>query len=406
MKIGIRSTIVCLLVYFASLSAIAGGKEEPFAIQFSFLGKAYSIKSQKIPGGFPASQNNPNNFSNTIALLDTYCTVLIPELSSIRNSLHLSDWHYYQLMRKVSQQLIPKEKDYWGYTFCKWFFLARSGFRPVLCTIDNKLLLYVKSNSSIYNIPIKLIDAKQFVCMNYHDYNYDIPIERETPLLLKSSSVEVGNDFDYTILTMPDFPQEKYVSKSIEFEYKGETEQYQIKVCPEIKDYFINYPVTDYRFQFNIPLSKLTYASLIPSLKKSLKGRSDAEGVEYIMFLVRNAFAYETDSSLYGREKRFSPEETLASEWSDCEDHAGLFFALVREVYDLPMIVLSYPGHINVAVKLEKPKGKPLVYNGRAYTICEPTPQKKILNLGQVQKQLKKQQFEVVYEYLPQNSLN
>jgi hypothetical protein len=70
------------------------------------------------------------------------------------------------------------------------------------------------------------------------------------------------------------------------------------------------------------------------------------------------------------------------------------------------MIVLSYPGHINVAVKLERPKGKPFIYNGKAYTGCEPTPQKKILYLGQVQQRLKKQRFEVAYEYLPQNSLN
>lgn len=406
MKIGAKLILICLLSYFGTLSAIAGGKVEPYAIQFSFLGKVYSIKTQKLPGGFPSSQNNPNNFSSTIALLDTYCTDIIPELAGIRHRLNLSDWHYYQLIRKVSQQLIPKENDYWGYTYCKWFFLARSGFRPVLSTIDNKLLLYVKSNSTIYNIPIKLIEAKQYVCMNYHDYNYDIPIERETPLLIQPSFVKEGNDFDYTIVIMPDFPEEKYVSKSIEFEYKGKKEKYQIKVCPETKDYFINYPVTDYRFQFNIPMSKLTYSSLIPSLKTRLKAKSETEGVEYIMFLVRNAFAYEADSSLYGREKRFSPEETLASDWSDCEDHAGLFFALVREVYDLPMIVLSYPGHINVAVKLERPKGKPFIYNGKAYTGCEPTPQKKILYLGQVQQRLKKQRFEVAYEYLPQNSLN
>ncbi len=406
MKIRVKLILVLLLCYLGTPSALAGGKEEPLEIQFSFLGKTYTIKTQKMPGEFPNSQNNADNFSGTIQLLDTYCADIIPELSAIRNKLRLSDWHYYQLMRKVSQQLIPKEKNYWGYTYCKWFFLARTGFRPVLCTIDNKLLLYVKSYSTIYNIPIKLIDTKQYVCMNYHDYNYDIPIEREAPMLIQSSFVEKGNDFDYTILIMPDFPEEKYISKSIEFEYKGEKEKYQIKVCPETKDYFINYPVTDYRFQFNIPLSKLTYQSLIPSLKTKLKGRSVSEGVEYIMFLVRNAFAYETDSSLYGREKRFSPEETLASELSDCEDHAGLFFALVREVYDLPMIVLSYPGHINVAVKLKKNKGKTLTHNGMAYTICEPTPQKKILYLGQVQKKLKEQRFEVAYEYLPPKSLN
>jgi hypothetical protein len=151
-------------------------------------------------------------------------------------------------------------------------------------------------------------------------------------------------------------------------------------------------------------MSKVTYGSLIPRLQTTLKKKSKEEGVEYIMFLVRNAFGYEADSLMYGREKRFSPEETLASEWSDCEDHAGLFFSLVREVYDLPMIVLSYPGHVNVAVKLDKPKGKSILHNGSIYTICEPTPQKKVFYLGEMEKKLSKKQFEVVYEYIPTRS--
>ena len=395
---------IFFVVILWTISAKADGYIGNNGIRFSFLGNEYSIKTRVIPEGFPNNQNNANNFSTTIKLLDTYCAEILPELSIIRNKLNLSDWYYYQLIRKVSQQIIQKEKDYWGYTYCKWFLLARSGFSPLLCTIDNKLLLYIKSNSTIYNIPIKIIDKKQYVCMNYHDYNYDIPIEKITPQPIESSLVENGDDFNYMIANMPDLPAERYVNKKIEFTYKRETAIHEIKVFPEIKDYFINYPVTDYRFQFNIPFSKLTYSSIIPSLQLKLNNKTKEEGVEYIMFLVRNALRYEADSMMYGREKRFSPEETLASEWSDCEDHAGLFFSLVREVYDLPMIVLSYPDHINIAVNLEKPRGRTIVYNGKIYTICEPTPQKKILSLGQIEKKLSKQPYEVVYEYAPKRS--
>jgi hypothetical protein len=397
-----------IAVFFAAClwicSAKAGVYSESHDIRFSFLGKEYSIESPEIPKGFPSSQNNANNFTTTCRILETYSAEIISELSKIRKGLELSDWYYYQLIRKVSQQLIPKEKDYWGYTYCKWFFLANSGFMPVMFTIDNKLLLYVKSNSNIYNIPIKIINGQQYVCMNYHDYNYDVPIENKTSQIIPTSLIENGADFDYMISQMPNFPEEKYVSRSLAFKYKGGLEKYEIKVCPEIKDYFNNYPVTDYRFQFNIPFSKSTYASLIPFLKKNLKEKSTEEGVEYIMFLVRNAFDYGADSSIYGREKRFSPEETLASERSDCEDHAALFFALVREVYDLPMVVISYPDHINVGVKLKTPKGKPVIHDGSKYTICEPTPQKKSLQMGQLEKKMRKQPFEVVYEYIPTTS--
>ena len=404
MKIMRRVITICFFAFLGSISAKADAYAETDGIRFSFLGKEYSIKTREIPEGFTKNQNNANNFSTTIKLLDTYWSEIIPELSIIRNKLNLSDWHYYQLIRKVSQQILSKERDYWGYTYCKWFFLARSGFRPLLCTIDNKLLLYIQSNSSIYNIPIKIIDEKQYVCLNYHDYNHDIPIEKNTPQPIQSSLVENGDEFNYMISTMPELPEEKYVNKTIEFTYKGETAKHDIKVFPEIKDYFINYPVIDYRFQFNIPFSKLTYSSLIPSLQLKLKDKTKEEGVEYIMFLVRNALGFEADSLMYGREKRFSPEETLASDWSDCEDHAGLFFSLVREVYNLPMIVLSYPDHINVAVNLEKSKGKTIMHNGKIYTVCEPTPQKKVLYLGQIEKKLSKQPYEVVYEYAPKRS--
>lgn len=399
-----RFIFICFIACFWTILAQADGFDGTREIHFSFLGKDYSIKTRELPDEFQNSHNNENSFSNTIKLLDTFCADIIPEIATIRDRLHLSDWHYYQLIRKVSQQLIPKEKDYWGYTYCKWFFLDKSGFNPLLCTIDDKLLLYVKSNSTIYNIPIKMMDEKQYVCMNYHDYNYDIPIEKKTPQPIQPSFVQNGEDFNYMINAMPDFPEEKYVNKTIEFKYKREKAKHEIKIFPEVKDYFINYPVTDYRFQFNIPLSKLTYSSLIPSLQLKLKEKTKEEGVEYIMFLVRSAFGYEADSLTYGREKRFSPEETLVSDWSDCEDHAGLFFSLVREVYDLPMIVLSYPGHVNVAVKLENPKGNTIKHNGSIYTICEPTPQKKVLYLGEMEKKLSKQQHEVVYEYTPTTS--
>lgn len=68
------------------------------------------------------------------------------------------------------------------------------------------------------------------------------------------------------------------------------------------------------------------------------------------------------------------------------------------------MIALSYPGHINIAVKLEKPKGKTILHNGNIYTICEPTPQKKVYFLGQMDKKLTKQPYEIVYEYVPTKS--
>jgi hypothetical protein len=174
---------------------------------------------------------------------------------------------------------------------------------------------------------------------------------------------------------------------------------------PQMLTYFTNYPVIDYRYQFSIPLSSATYSSLIPQLKKRLQEVSITEGVEYLMYLVRYAFAFQRDSEKFGLEKRFSPEETLVAEKSDCEDRSALFFALVKEIYQLPMIVLSYPEHVTVAVELKPSVGHPINYNGKIFTLCEPTPQKRDLSLGELMPHLKFQQHEVVLLYDPEKKL-
>jgi hypothetical protein len=96
------------------------------------------------------------------------------------------------------------------------------------------------------------------------------------------------------------------------------------------------------------------------------------------------------------------PEETLLSSASDCDDRAALFFYLVKEIYDLPMIALVFKDHITVAVQFDKSFGQTVTYNGNKYTVCEPTPQKSDLGLGKLSADIRHRPYEVVYAYHPQ----
>jgi hypothetical protein len=166
-----------------------------------------------------------------------------------------------------------------------------------------------------------------------------------------------------------------------------------------MQDYFSNYPVTEYRYQFNIPFSKITHNTLIPDLRKRVEKLKIEEGVEYLMLFVRDGFEFDTDTKLFGREKRLSAEETLISNSSDCEDRSALFFLLVKEIYDLPMAILSYPEHVNVAVQLPHPKGNTVQIENEFFTICEPTPQKKNKGIGWIPKKIREQPYEIAYVY-------
>jgi hypothetical protein len=370
-------------------------------IRFDFYGQTIEFQlpsSSFVDFNGPLSAEAVNRFRASMDAAN-YRPVMAA-LEQYRQNMQPSDWLFYQLIRKTAQQISPKADNYDRYTLYKWYLLVQSGYDAMLCIAADKMLFYVQSDENIYNIPSRISNGRQYICLNYHDYgNIDFNRYRFEEVAVNSMPSRKG--FSYRVTQLPEFRPEDYKEKEIRFTYYNNEYRFKVKLNPQVQAIFANYPVVDYGYYFNIPLSKETYASLIPSLKKNVKGLSPKNGIDYLMHFTRNAFAFEKDSEGFGKEKRMSPEETLLYDRSDCEDRAALFFYLVKEIYDLPMIVLVYPTHVTVAVHFDKAAGEPIVYNGNKYYVCEPTPQAEDLKVGERLKSLSKAPFEVAYAYTP-----
>ncbi len=326
-------------------------------------------------------------------------TRIIDSLLAYKKSHDLNNWLYYQLIRKTAQAISPKKDNYERYTFYKWFLLGKSGYDTRLTIADNRIIFYVYNDEDISDIPFLMFKGRKYMCLNYHDYaNADL---NKVPPHDMLNISEANKSFSYKVTRMPDFKPESYANKKIEFSYKHKVYHFNIKLNPEVEAIFANYPGVDFSYYFNIPLSKETYGSLIPLLKKNVSKMNQKRGIDYLMRFTRYAFLYENDEDNFGKEKRLSPEETLFSKYSDCDDRAALFFYLVKEIYNLPMIALLYPTHITMAVQFDKPVGTPIMYKGKVYSVCEPTPQKENLGIGQLSASLKNTPYKVVYAYQP-----
>jgi hypothetical protein len=311
----------------------------------------------------------------------------------------LNDWLYYQLIRKAAEMISPKQANYERYTFYKWFLMVKSGYDARLTIANNRIIFYVYNNEDIADIPFMMFKNKKYMCLNYHDYNH--ANLNDVPPYDMIGIPEAKKAFSYKVTRMPDFKPENYKEKRVAFNYKHRAYHFIIKLNPEVDAIFKNYPGVDFESYFNIPLTKETYSSLIPLLRKNVKGMEQRKGVDYLMKFTRYAFLYQDDKDNFGKEKRLSPEETLYSRYSDCDDRAALFFFLVKEIYNLPMIALLYPTHITMAVQFDKPVGDPILYNGKVYSICEPTPQKEDMAIGRISDKLKVLSYQVVYSYQP-----
>lgn len=325
---------------------------------------------------------------------------LIAGLRQYREIHHPDDWLYYQLIRKTAETISPKKDNYIRYTLYKWYFLLKSGFDAELAFTGDTLLFFAQCNEDIYNVPSHMRNGKAYVCLNYHDYKYTTALEAR-PLSRIIIPGQEGRPFSYKLSKIPAFKSSGYRGKQVTFEYQGVTYRFMIRMNEEVKSFYANYPVADYKLYFNVPMSRETYNSLIPKLREITAGMSITNGIDYLMRFTRYAIQYKPDKVSFGQEKRLNPEQTLLYEEGDCEDHSALFFFLVKEIYNQPMLVLTYPMHVTVAVKLDKAPGDPIIYNGEKYYICEPTPQSRDLRMGKVSKKQKAEAYEIVYAYKP-----
>jgi hypothetical protein len=326
----------------------------------------------------------------------------IDSLTGYKERHQLNDWLYYQLIRKTAGEVSPKADNYSRYTLYKWFLMVKSGYDARLALSGDKIIFYILNNEDVSDIPFFMIDDKKYMTLNYHDY-VKLDLQKDKPIPVKIDVPGADKAFSYKVTKMPDFKPDSYISKLLNFSYHNREYYFDVKLNTDVGRIFANYPVVDFESYFNIPLSKETYNSLIPLMKKNVSGMNQKKGVDYLMRFTRNAFLYEDDEQNFGKEKRLSPEETLFSKYSDCDDRAALFFCLVKEIYNMPMIVLLYPTHINIAVQFSKPVGTPIVYNGKIYSECEPTPQLEDLRVGQISAKLKNVPYKVVYQYEPVN---
>jgi hypothetical protein len=358
-----------------------------------------------VPGA-PAPPDFDTNLSETA--IQNFITHLDPhtykpfldQLLQYKKAQDPDDWLYYQAIRKVAQYISPKAENYYRYTLFKWWLLVNSGYKSILTYSGRYLLFFVQSDENIYNIPFRTHHGQQYICLNYHDYG-SIDFEKNIFSVAGLPINPAALPFSYKVTSMPDFNLQDYTEKNVQFSDGLNQYSFRVKVNSQVSTIFRNYPVVDYDLQFNMPLSKATYESLMPSLKKHLQGMKQREGVEFLMRFTRYAFLFKPDTDVFGTEKRLTPEQTLLNEFSDCEDRAALFFFLVKEIYNLPMLVLAYQDHVTVAIQFKKPYGQTVEYKGTKYSVCEPSPQAIDLRVGQIMPKFRNQVYEIAYAYHP-----
>ncbi len=372
-------------------------------IQVYFYGDTLSIQlapAFQIP--FDGEVNNENlSLFYEKANSSPYQNV-VSEILAYKAGHKLDDWLFYQLVRNTSQAIAAKSENYERYTLYKWFLLGKCGYDTELAISDGRLLFYVSSFDNVYDIPMYSKNGKQYICLNYHDYR-KIEFAKDSLYSVNLQIPEGKKSFSYKINRIPSSTNSENLTrqKKLHFRYRFKSYNYSIALNDNLQKFFENYPCVDFGSYFNIPLSSETYNSLVLPIKEHVKKLSQRQGIDYLMNFTRHAFSYQSDETIFGKEKRLPPEQTLFSDYSDCDDRAALLYYLVKEVYNLPMIAVVFDDHVTMAINLKKPVGKGIIYKGKRYSFCEPTPQSENISMGYIAGKYTHQPYQIVFVYDP-----
>ena len=159
-------------------------------------------------------------------------------------------------------------------------------------------------------------------------------------------------------------------------------------------DFYDTYPSSTINNNFmsrwamyaNTPMEGGIKDQLYPPMKAKLQGLSQKEAVQQLMWWIHgaidtegkiknaNCFLYNYDDNVWGYDRNFFAEETLFYPYCDCEDRSILLSHLVRDLLDLDVVLVYYPGHLAMAVNFTEPvKGDYVMLDGRKFIVCDPT---------------------------------
>lgn len=285
-----------------------------------------------------------------------------------RMRYNLCDWAYLMFLDQLAQQYCDNPN---GTTLLTAFLYCRSGYQMRLAVDGTKLLLLYGSRHQIFDKGYFNVDGVSFYPLGEPSNTISIcgaAFEGETPMsLIIDKEQLLGTDMSR--------------ERTITAEYNNDM-SVDCQVPHNLIEFYNTYPtssidsnpLTRWAMYANTPLAHATKEKLYTPLRKSIAGCNKLQATEKLLNWVQTGFVYEYDDKVWGHDRAFFAEETLYYPYCDCEDRSILFSRLIRDLLDLDVALIYYPGHLATAVCFDQEvAGDAMIIGGRKFIVCDPT---------------------------------
>ena len=295
---------------------------------------------------------------------------LLFDCLEMRKKYHMSDWAYYQMLLALTDLFYGKDTN--EANLALGFLFSQSGYKVRLASSDKGLQVLIASEHLIYNTPYIRLDEDKYYIFNSGDKKLISVCPAKFPKEgAMSLRINAAQDLD-----LNPTPERTITSR------KNPDFSFTITSNKNSMDFFDTYPpsyindnfMTRWAMYANTPLEKGIQKQLYPSMKEKLKGLSQKDAVQQMLWWVQTGFQYNYDENVWGRDRAFFGEETLFYPYCDCEDRSILLSHLVRDLLGLKVILIYYPGHLAMAVNFtDEVNGDYIMYDNKKFVVCDPT---------------------------------
>lgn len=323
--------------------------------------------------GFSINDNHPLKLNsvteNDVAELweqlnDLYFDHILAECLEYREKRKMCDWAYFLLTKAVSETCFGGQTD--EAVVYHMYLLTQSGFKVRIArSLEGRLAILLGSDEKIFRRVYFVLNDGNFYLMDpslngqrFHIFDHAFPKEHSFSL---SQSQQ-----DFALV-----PTGKRTVTSRRYPNVSAT----VETNKNLIDFYNTYPLNEkWQYYSAASLSKGLKKTLYPVLREAIKDKTEVEAANILINFVQTGFEYATDDEQFGYERPLFPDETFFYPYSDCEDRSILYANLVRELMELDVVLLNYPGHLATAVRFKgNVSGDYLMVDGVKYIVCDPT---------------------------------
>ena len=293
-----------------------------------------------------------------------------------------SDWAYYQMLLALTRQFYGEESN--EAVLAQAFLYSQSGYKMRLAHDENHLYMLAATRHFIYNKLFFSLDGDWYFLLDGKQSEKLGICQAAFP---KESSLSLQISAAQRFAMNPTGERTITSTKNPDFSFTLHSNKNYIDFLGTYPSSTVNNNfMTRWAMYANTPLEEEIREQLYPQMKVKLAGKTELQAVQELLWWMHgnvdlegvmqspSCFLYRYDEDVWGVDRAFFGEETLFYPYCDCEDRSILLSHLVRDLLNLDVVLVYYPGHLAMAVNFNEPvKGDYVMLDGRKFVICDPT---------------------------------